>query len=45
MADSIYHAYTAMVNTAKTLLTAEGAKPIHKRIITNFDELFVANNK
>ena len=44
--DSIYHAYAAMVNTAKALLTAEGAKTnTQAGIITNFDELFVANNK
>ena len=44
--DSIYHAYAAMVNTAKALLTAEGAKTnTQAGIITNFDELFVANKK
>ncbi|KAF9657966.1 HEPN domain-containing protein [Tenacibaculum sp. ZH5_bin.1] len=44
--DSIYHAYAAMVNTAKALLTAEGAKTnTQAGIITNFDELFVATNK
>ncbi|GFD97264.1 ferredoxin--nitrite reductase [Alteromonas sp. KUL156] len=44
--DSIYHAYAAMVNTAKALLTAEGAKTnTQVGIITNFDELFVATNK
>lgn len=44
--DSIYHAYAAMVNTAKALLTAEGAKTnTQAGIITNFDEVFVATNK
>nr|WP_299036108.1 HEPN domain-containing protein [uncultured Tenacibaculum sp.] len=44
--DSIYHAYAVMVNTAKALLTAEGAKTnTQAGIITNFDELFVATNK
>ncbi|TDQ25419.1 HEPN domain-containing protein [Tenacibaculum caenipelagi] len=44
--DSIYHAYAAMVNTAKALLTAEGAKTnTQAGIITNFDETFVVTNK
>ncbi|MGG6232374.1 HEPN domain-containing protein [Tenacibaculum sp. SDUM215027] len=44
--DSIYHAYAAMVNTAKALLTSEGAKTnTQAGIITNFDEVFVATNK
>ncbi|WGH75677.1 HEPN domain-containing protein [Tenacibaculum tangerinum] len=44
--DSIYHAYAAMVNTAKALLTAEGAKTnTQAGIIANFDELFVATHK
>ncbi len=44
--DSIYHSYAAMINTAKALLTAEGAKTnTQAGIITNFDETFVATNK
>ncbi len=45
-ADSIYHSYSAIVNTAKALLTSEGAKTnTHAGIIANFDEVFVATNK
>ncbi|MFD0993699.1 HEPN domain-containing protein [Tenacibaculum geojense] len=44
--DSIYHSYAAIVNTAKALLTAEGAKTnTHAGIISNFDEVFVNTNK
>ena len=44
--DSIYHSYAAIVNTAKALLTAEGAKTnTHAGIIKNFDELLVATHK
>lgn len=44
--DSIYHSYSALLNTAKALLTAEGAKTnTHAGIIKNFDELFVNTEK
>ncbi|MDY0780328.1 HEPN domain-containing protein [Tenacibaculum sp. IB213877] len=44
--DSIYHSYAAIVNTAKALLTAEGAKTnTHAGIISNFDNVFVNTNK
>jgi sulfite reductase (ferredoxin) len=40
--DSIYHSYTAMVNTAKALLTSEQIKNnTQSSIIKNFDEHFV----
>ena len=43
-ADSIYHSYTAMINTAKALLTSEQLKTNTQSIIVkNFDEYFVAN--
>ncbi|WP_093674369.1 HEPN domain-containing protein [Tenacibaculum sp. MAR_2009_124] len=44
--DSIYHAYAAIVNTAKALLTSEGSKTnTQAGIITNFDKVFVETNK
>ncbi|CAM1343879.1 nitrite reductase [Tenacibaculum amylolyticum] len=44
--DSIYHSYAAIVNTAKALLTGEGAKTnTHASIINNFDEVFVSTGK
>ena len=40
--DSIYHSYTALVNTAKALLTSEQVKTnAQNLIIKNFDEHFV----
>jgi sulfite reductase (ferredoxin) len=40
-ADSIYYAYTSMVNTAKALLLSEGEKTnTHAGIITQFDTAF-----
>lgn len=45
-AASIYHSYSAMVNTAKALLTAEKTKTnTHHSIIKDFDELFIATGK
>jgi len=42
--DSIYYSYTALVNTAKALLTAEGIKTnTQTGIIKSFDEHFIAN--
>ena len=42
--DSIYYSYTALVNTAKALLTSEGVKTnTQTGIIKSFDEHFVAN--
>ncbi len=44
--DSIYHSYTAILNTAKALLTSEGAKTnTQAAIATNFQELFIATGK
>ena len=44
--DSIYHSYAAIINTAKALLTAEGAKTnTHVGIVSSFDEVFVNTNK
>lgn len=44
--DSIYHSYSAMINTAKALLTAEGEKTnAQVGIVSNFDEVFVATDK
>ncbi|NER12526.1 HEPN domain-containing protein [Leptobacterium flavescens] len=41
-ADSIYHSYTSLVNTAKALLVAEGKKTnTQAGIIKQFDEIFV----
>ena len=43
-ADSIYHSYTALINTAKALLTTEQLKNnTQSVIIKNFDAHFVAN--
>ena len=42
--DSIYHSYTALINTAKALLTSEQMKNNTQSVIVkNFDEYFVAN--
>tara|TARA_R110002073_G_scaffold299575_1_gene466614 strand:+ start:6315 stop:8423 length:2109 start_codon:yes stop_codon:yes gene_type:complete len=44
--DSIYHSYTALVNTAKALLTSEQVKTnAQSLIIKNFDEHFVATGQ
>jgi sulfite reductase (ferredoxin) len=44
--DSIYYAYTAIVNTAKALLIAEGIKTnTQAGIISSFQEQFVATHK
>ncbi|WP_370408857.1 nitrite reductase [Tenacibaculum dicentrarchi] len=44
--DSIYHSYSAIINTAKALLTAEGEKTnTQAGIITNFDKVFIDTNK
>lgn len=44
--DSIYHAYAAMINTAKALLTGESAKTnTQASIVKSFDEVFVATKK
>jgi len=44
LSDSIYYSYTALVNTAKALLTAEGIKTnTQTGIITSFDEHFGTN--
>ncbi|MBA6155809.1 HEPN domain-containing protein [Tenacibaculum sp. S7007] len=44
--DSIYHSYSAIINIAKALLTAEGAKTnTQAGIITNFDEVFITTQK
>jgi len=45
-AASIYHSYSAMVNTAKALLTLENTKTnTHTSIIKDFDEIFVKTGK
>lgn len=45
-ADSIYHAYTSIVNSAKALLLAEDIKTnTQAGIIAQFDELFVETGK
>ncbi|UNY99131.1 nitrite reductase [Zhouia spongiae] len=45
-ADGIYHAYTAIVNTAKALLVAEGLSTNSQAsIIKQFDETFVETGK
>ncbi len=45
-AASIYYSYSAMINAAKALLTAEKTKTnTHSSIITDFDEVFIASNK
>ncbi len=42
-ADSIYHTYTSIVNTAKALLLSESKKTnTHASIINGFDEAFVS---
>ena len=44
--DSIYHSYTALVNTAKAQLTVDGHKTnAHASIIKGFDEHYVATAK
>ncbi len=44
--DSIYHTYSSLINTAKALLTVEGAKTnTQAGIVGKFDELFVATGK
>ncbi len=44
--DSIYHSYSAIINIAKALLTAEQVKTnTQANIITNFDEVFITTNK
>ncbi len=44
--DSIYHSYTALVNTAKALLTSEQVKTnTQSGIINNFDSHFVDTGK
>ncbi|MFD0964857.1 nitrite reductase [Pseudofulvibacter geojedonensis] len=45
-ADSIYHSYAVLVNTAKALLTVEGAKTnTQAGIVKSFDELLIDTNK
>jgi sulfite reductase (ferredoxin) len=45
-ADSIYHSYTSIVNTAKALLLADDVKTnTQAGIIAQFDELFVNTHK
>ncbi|APU68831.1 HEPN domain-containing protein [Christiangramia flava] len=44
--DSIYHAYSSIVNSAKALLTAEDIKTnTHAGIISQFDESYVETGK
>jgi sulfite reductase (ferredoxin) len=44
--DSIYHSYSAFINTAKALLTSIGAKTnTQAGIVNSFDEQFVATQK
>ena len=44
--DAIYYSYSAIVNTAKALLTAEGQKTnTHNKIIADFNAFFVATKK
>jgi sulfite reductase (ferredoxin) len=46
LSDAIYYSYSSIVNTAKALLTAEGKKTnTHNKIITDFNEVFVASGK
>ena len=46
LSDAIYYSYSSIVNTAKALLTAEGKKTNkHDKIITDFNEVFVATGK
>ncbi|MEQ6123489.1 nitrite reductase [Pseudotenacibaculum sp. MALMAid0570] len=43
-ADSIYHTYTALINTAKALLTTEQIKTnTQSSIVKSFDEYFITN--
>jgi len=43
---AIYHAYSSLVNSAKALLLAENKKTnTHAGIISQFDELFIANGR
>ena len=43
---AIYHAYSAMVNSAKALLLAENKRTnTHAGIISQFDEVFVSTEK
>ena len=43
--DSIYHSYTALVNTAKAMLTAENVKTnTQSGIIKSFDAVFIKTN-
>ncbi|RAV29867.1 HEPN domain-containing protein [Sinomicrobium soli] len=45
-ADSIYHSYTSIINTAKALLLAEGKKTnTHAGIIDQFQDVFVVTGK
>ncbi|MCD8410968.1 nitrite/sulfite reductase [Tenacibaculum finnmarkense] len=44
--DSIYHSYSAIINTAKALLTAQGEKTnTQAGIISSFDNVFIDENK
>ena len=44
--DSIYHSYAVLINTAKALLTAEGARTnTQAGIVTQFDEVFVTTQR
>jgi len=45
-ADAVYHAYAALINTAKALLIGDSEKTnSHAAIVQQFDELFVATGK
>jgi sulfite reductase (ferredoxin) len=45
-ADSIYHSYASITNTAKAILVAEQVKTnSHAKIIEDFDQLFIATGK
>ncbi|RZS92236.1 HEPN domain-containing protein [Aquimarina brevivitae] len=44
--DAIYHAYSALINSAKALLIAENIKTnTHAGIVSQFDEVFVTSGK
>ncbi|CAA0147198.1 nitrite/sulfite reductase [Tenacibaculum maritimum] len=44
--DSIYHSYSAIINTAKALLTASGVKTnTQASIVSNFEEIFIVTKK
>ncbi|CAA0247259.1 Ferredoxin-nitrite reductase [Tenacibaculum maritimum] len=44
--DSIYHSYSAIINTAKALLTASGVKTnTQASIVSNFEETFIVTKK